>query len=160
MAPNPRSPGCGPLLPDELQDDPSLPRAHIEFDEQYLLPGSQRKPSVDEGNVQIWPHDGCPQMAVAVAIAPAQVVAVLLPELRRHLLEEAFQIGQRARFVLDGGEGAGAAGGEDGDRTVGYAGALQRLLHLMRQIDEIDIGLGGEVKFAGFDRHKPNLLMA
>lgn len=65
------------LFSHDLQDQPSLPGPGIQFQEDYLLPVSQHKSSLGEGNAETGPYQRCSDMRVAVSILLAEVVGVV-----------------------------------------------------------------------------------
>ena len=77
------------LFSHDLQDQPSLPLPCIQLQEDYLLPFSQHKPSLGEGNAETGPYQRCSEMGVAVAILPAEVMGVVYI-IRRQPLQSPF----------------------------------------------------------------------
>ena len=73
--------------------------------------------AIDQGHRQGRSEEGMPDVGVAVAIAPAQVVPVV-DVWRRDAVEQLLQIVNRAGLVLEGRQGAGGAGGKEGDDAI------------------------------------------
>ena len=65
------------LLAEDLHHDGPAARAHIEVDEDDLLPGPQTQLTVDHGQRKRRTQQRRPDMGVSVSVAPTQVMPVI-----------------------------------------------------------------------------------
>src|SRR5438093_86902 len=134
-------------VPDDLDEDLPPSRFVVEFEEDDLLPGAQRRRTVDHRDHEAGPEKRRADMAVSVSIMPPSFVAIL-QALRKESLDggrDVLRHEARLEFVRD--DRARAARGED---------ACEALRHIALRHDVEDVagnvdGLGTGARFHGDD---------
>ena len=110
----------GPLRADlfahHLHYQCSRSRAVVKIDKDDLLPRSQGHLPFDEGYGERRSEQGMSSVCVAIAIAPAQIMAILQVG-RGDAIEQLLDVVDGSRFVLGGCQATGGAWCEQGDNT-------------------------------------------
>ncbi len=104
--------------------------AVIQLQEDDLLPGAQNQPSRSKGHNQARSNERGPDMRMAVAIVPAQIMGII-DILWRNPLQGIPQVRHQTVLILDGGHRSRSPGNEDHNRSRLQRGPLQALLHLI-----------------------------
>ena len=86
----------------------SLPRADVALQVKNLLPGAQHQLAVGDGHAERGAQQRGLQVAMAVAVVPGLLVAVLAAG-RDQAVEQFRQVALESRLELDGPHGGGAA---------------------------------------------------